>query len=877
GGSENQIEVAVDLARMNQAGLTVTELKELLEAKNILLPGGSLESSGKEFVISVSGELNSLEEIEALSLGFSPRQGQVQLSDVATVEVAPEDTDSIYRTGYFKDGKFTAESAVYLFITKRPSADITDISEDVQATLDEVADDKELEEGIETIVSWDDAKSVTRQVGDLTRSGWQGLIIIFFVLFIFVSFRSSLVISAVIPLVLLSVFMIFKILDLSLNTVTLFSLILVLGILVDNAIVIVEAIQYNTNRGYPRGIASVIAINEVGTPVFTATLTTMLVFIPMIFIGGFIGQFIAFIPYTVVAAVAGSFLIAVTITPLLGAWFVRTQEAPTGKIKDYGELKQWRIIEWYGAGMERILHSFPGMMLVLVAAGAMFVASMAIPATGQLKSEQFPAEDGEFFTVNLGFERGTPLAIRDAKIQQIEEELQDINELVNYTITPLESDSSILVTLEDPRNRERDSFEILDSLEAELDKIKDVEIRLVPATAGPPAADYPIVVQINEDDLDRAKNAALHLARHLRGVEGVTDVRDGVTGEEVPQIRVELDDQKLDEQGLVPAAAALQVREVFQPEETTKIRLDGSASAQSTPLELSVQDPFRDNLNDLRDLLIGGPAGVVKLSDIATIEQVEELATINRFNQRRYVQVNANIEDDVSPGDIEKAVKDYMNEDKLDELGLASDALTFRGQFSLDIEALDKIYLLLAIALLLVFIVLVAQFNSFAQPVVIMTAVPLAIIGVFPGLWVTGSILTFLANLGIVALIGIVVNDAIVLVSYSNLLYENGLSRREALVQAGKIRFRPIFSTSLTTIGGILPLTVTLSYWRPIGITIMSGLLFATVGTLVVLPTLFAFASALWARVAGKERDRKEKTGQKKTGRSNKKPGAKSK
>ncbi len=190
-----------------------------------------------------------------------------------------------------------------------------------------------------------------------------------------------------------------------------------------------------------------------------------------------------------------------------------------------------------------------------------------------------------------------------------------------------------------------------------------------------------------------------------------------------------------------------------------------------------------------------------------------------------------------------------MDKDKLKELGLKEDALTFRGQYSLDIEALDKIYLLLMLAFILVFLILVAQFNSFTQPLIIMASIPLAIIGVFPGLLITNSILSFLANLGVVALIGIVVNDAIVLVSYSNLLREKGMSRREALVEAGKIRFRPIFSTSLTTIGGLLPLTITLSTWRPIGTAVISGLLFATFGTLVIVPTIFAFMSGSWDKI----------------------------
>ncbi len=847
GGTDKEIRVDVDLPKLQQLGLTISELRELLAAKNVVIPGGSLKKSGKEFAISVKGDVDALTEVRDLSIGIGPKNRPIKLKEIASVRVLPEESDLSFRTGYKEKGDFVTHNSVYLYITKRPDGDITDISESANEVLEELEEDS-LPSRVNLMITYDDAVAVERQISDLTTSAWQGLIIIFIVLLIFVSLRASIIISTIIPLVLLSVFMLFRVLDLSLNVITLFAIILTLGILVDNAIVIVEAIQYNINRGYKGKEAAVVAINEVGAPVFSATLTTIIVFIPMIYIGGVIGKFIVYIPYTVITAIAASFLIAITVTPLLGIWIIRNNKhSSEQKIKEYDEIRHWRLIDWYGRMMQALFSSLPRMGLVIVLAFVLFAASMSIPFTGKLKMEQFPAEDSDYFFVNISFNQGAPFSSRDQKLREIEKEIKKLPHLVDYSITPQGSDASIFVNIGDPRKRKLTSFDIIDQFEEGAKDIKGMEMRIVEMTAGPPGADYPIIVQINEDDLDKAKVAAKDLARHLRTVDGVTRVRDGVAGEEVPQIRVSLERDKLDQYGLLPAVVGAQIRDVFQPQEATKVKL--ASAEKSIPLDISVKEKFRDNLDDLKELAILSPQGPIALKEVAEIEEVEELASINRFNQRRYIQVSALTEDDANNKEIEDKIRDYMDKDRLEELGLEEDALSFRGQYSLDIEALDKLYLLFMLALILVFLVLVAQFNSFAQPLIIMASIPLAITGVFPGLWLTNSVLSFLANLGVVALVGIVVNDAIVLVSYSNLLREKGLSRREALVEAGKIRFRPIFSTSLTTIGGILPLTIILSFWRPIGTAIISGLLFATIGTLVVVPSIFAFMSGSWDKI----------------------------
>lgn len=853
GGSDKEINIKIDLKKLNSIGLTIQDLKDIFKSNNIILPGGSLEKNGTDFSISISSGIDSLTEVENITLGLRPDGLPIFLKDIAKISIVPAESESLLRAGYLRKGVFVSKKSVYILINKKNNSDIIEISNQIKKVLRQVKSDNSLPPKIDTFISYDDSSMVKRQQSDLLNSAWQGLLVIFLVLIIFVSLRASIVISAIIPMVLLSLFMIFRLFDLSLNVITLFSIILTLGILVDNAIVIVESIQYNMNRGYKIKEASIVAINEVGTPVFSATLTTIIVFIPMMFIGGLIGKFIVYIPYTVITAITSSFLIAITITPLVGKWIIRKTEkigqdaVKTENIKEYSEVKHWRLIDIYGRLMEKTFKSLPRMIVIILIALFLFVLSMSIPITGMIKMEQFPAEDSEFFQVNMTFKKGLSFSEKEKKVEEIEAEIEKLPELVDYSVTNNGEDISFFITLTDPRERAITSFKVVDQMEKAIEDIQDAELRIIEFTAGPPRADYPIIVQINEDNLEKSKKSAMELAKFLRKVDGVKHVRDGVTGEEIPQFRINLDRQKMNNYGLVPFLVATQIRDVFQPEEATKVSLTGLD--KSVSLTLDVENKYKDKITDLENLSFSSPRGLVRLIDIARINEVKELSSINRFNQKRFIQISALTEDDADNKEIEDKIKDYMNKDKLEELGLNDDAITFRGQYSLDIEALDKIYFLLILAIILVYIVLVAQFNSYTQPIIIMASIPLAIIGVFPGLYITNSTLTFLANLGVVALIGIVVNDAIVLVSYSNLLVENGMSRREALVEAGKIRFRPIFSTSLTTIGGLLPLTITLSTWRPIGTAVISGLIIATFGTLVVVPTIFAFMSVLWDKI----------------------------
>ena len=881
GGSARDVKITVDLDKLNKKGILFSDIKEAIAAKNISMPGGTLKAKGQELGIEVSHELNDIDEIKDIIVGQEGGQSNIQalggaaamaqaakpksvkLKDVAKVEKGQEDEELIQRSGYVLDGKSLSDGSVTIEIRKKATADLTVLSDKLRELFVELDEKNTISGDIRFEIVFDGAEMVNRMLEDLGQSGWQGLLVILLTLMIFISWRASLLISFVIPLVLLSVILIFKLIGFTLNIITVFALILTFGIVVDNAIVVVESIQHHLNLGRKRFEASFAALSEVGTALFSATLTTIIVFVPMIFIGGIMGEFIKYIPYTVITAIASSFFIAVTVIPLVAGRFVRPSgfaKVKSNRVLKEHEIKHWKIIDFYGNFMKKVLAKNSLMLLIILIAVVLLGFSLSIPITGKIKSSTFPEQDSEYITASIDFPRGTPFAKRDKITRDVEEEIKETEGFINYSffnpnfLMAGGRKQNLYIGLGDPRDRTISSFDVADNLRANLKNIDGADIRIKQQSTGPPGSDFPILFQLNGDNLKDLKNAAKEAGDYLKELGEVRLVKNGVSGETEPQIKVELDKKKMKDENVIPVQAAAIVRSIFATESIAKVRLEDAD--ETINLNLLTGEKFRDNKNDLEKTKVPKVGGsTIELKKIAKIIEVNELASINKFDGKRYIKVQADLKKGAEAASVEKKIKNFLSADKLEELGLENDAVSFRGEVFANAEAMDKIFIMLLLALIFVYIILVAQFNSFFQPLIIVMAVPLALIGVFPALLITGNVLSFLANVGVVALVGIVVNDAIVFIDYANQLYNRDNNFVQALITAGQVRFKPILSTSITTIGGVLPLALVSDFWGPIGMAIIGGLAFSTIGTLVVIPAIYTFlrnASGSIAKVLGR-------------------------
>ncbi len=851
GGAERKINIEIDFNKLSQYQLNYQDITNAIKSNNISLPGGYFQENDKSYPIQVDGRIKDYKEIKEIKVGSNKNQ-PILLKDVASIKDIYQTDNRMPRTGYLKDGKLISNKSLSISITTIKNSNLIQISDEITEKLSELKKNK-LDQDIEAILVYDEADEARQQIGDLIRSAWQGLIIIFIVLFVFISLRSSLVIALSIPLSLLFVFLVFSFTNLTLNTVTLFSLILTLGILVDTTIVIVEGIQHNLQIGLSKKDAAIKSVSDVGGPIITSTLTTILVFIPIAMMGGITGEFIKFIPYTVITVLSGALLISLSIIPFLGKTLLKLSHRQQNKIDQEGNI-EWKLVNKYINRLGNILNSrFKKIAIILIVLG-LFAASISLPASGRVIVDLWPAEDDmDFFQISAKYPPGTSEETKDKILNQIGAKIEELfiedveisKIMVSYApfsifggpFASASSQDSLIVKLIDMRKRELTSTDVIDKIEDKLANIKDVEIQASNFSLGPPKAEFPVEVQIANDDLSIAKNTAIDLANFLRNQDEINKISDGVQNDKSPQINIQIDRNKLNFYGVPSVQVAQIIRNIYQPEKIGEVFDKESNKNVDLYLNTLIDTNKIDQLKNIN--IFNSPTGPIKLNDVSKVEKVDELKSIKHYDNTRYVEVKASLKDNVDSNEIIKRIKDYYNDNKLNELGINIDAITFRGEFEEEDNAFSDFKQAFIFALILIFMVLVFQFKSFLQPFIIMLVIPLSMIGVFFGLYLTKTPISFLGLLGIIALAGIVVNDSIVLLDRFNKLRDEGKTLKKAVKEGTKLRIRSVLSTSITTIGGIFPLTVTISFWKPLGVAMISGLIISTILTLLITPVIY--------------------------------------
>lgn len=838
GGASEEIAVEMDKRSMEEKGLSLSEVAQAIGANNISFPGGELDTGDYEFDVVNESALGGVDDLKDLVVGYSATGG-IRLEDIADITAREVGGETSQRTGWREGGGLEAGDSVTINIYKAEGINVRAADEEVAAALEQAAED--LPDDVAVDVIWRDADQVESILGELTSSAWQGLIIVIVVLMLFISVRSGILIGLLIPLIFLSVFMLFGIFGFTLNMVTMFSLVLVLGMLVDNSIVIVESIQHNLDRGLERKKAVLNAVRGVGPAVIAATVTTLIVFIPVGMITGVVGQFVEEMPWTVLFALGSSLFLAFTLTPLLGYLFMKPGRKRRGRKR--GEVNYGRAVTGYHKFITAVLGKGWRRALVIILALALFSVSAWLPLSGTLKAVQFPEGDAEMVYLALNMPRDSSRAEVDAAMLKIEEALLSGREIENFSLERGELSGAGMVFLTPIGERSATSAEILDELEDKFDRI-DTEGRIFASAIGmgPPEEEYNIHFRVMGDDIAGLERAAPEIAGWLEGKEGVKCVDDGVsdTGR---RLEIEYDREKIAENGLSNAIIASQVRDMLQGVEAGALGDD--------KIIVRFKDEDRDEIADLENLEIETPLGrKAALKDLAEVVETRAVNSISHRDGRRYVEVQAYADlDSDRLGEINNEAAEEFTPERLEELGLEGGRVETGGLYDEMMDAYGNLTQALVLAVILVYLVLIAQFRSFMQPFIILMALPLALIGVFPSLWAFGEVVSFMAFVGIIALLGVVVNDSIVLIDQVNRLRREGKDLLEAAAKGAMARFKPIIATTLTTCGGLVPITVTNPFWRGVGITIIGGLLFATTLTLIVIPAIYVALEALKSRI----------------------------
>jgi hydrophobe/amphiphile efflux-1 (HAE1) family protein len=852
GGIENEVQVMVDPERLDFYGLGLPDVQDAIALQNLTIPGGRLALGQFDYKVRVPGEVEHVEEILdfVVNPGVEP---PVYIRDVATVTFGIKDRETISRVN--------GHDAVTLSIKKRAGENIIDIADLVRTTLDEMA--PTFPAGTEVSVVGDQSDDIRTMVHELENNIISGLILVVAVLFLFLGFTNSLFVGVAIPFSMLITFVIMRAFGMTLNMVALFSLILALGMLVDNAIVIVENIFRHRGQGKNSNDASRDGAHQVSAAVIASTLTTVCAFGPLAFWPGIMGGFMKWLPITVVITLVASLVVALVFNPVLCARFLRKPREGGGSTR-LGDALMGFGLRTYQPTLEWALRH---KAITLVSMVVLFIVMNVLYARFNHGVELFPDIDPNVAQVVIEAPSGTRIELTDAYTRQCEDQVAEIGDLVAYNASvgvavngmgtgDSAPSNKALVMMEfvDNIERSRSSVDALEELRGRVADVTGATVTVEKREEGPPTG-KPVNIEISGHDFDVLGRLAKEIREEIRGIPGLVNIMDNYDNE-LPEIRVRADIEKAARYGLRTFDVASTIRTALHGSEVAKFR----RGEDEYDITVRYQDGFRRKVEDLENATIFYEGKAVPVSAFATTEFTTSLAAVSRIDGQRVVTVSADAAAGYNGNALLAQVQDLLAEYDLP----AGYHLDYTGESEDQEEAQAFLGDAFAVAIMLILLVLVSQFGSVTQPLIIIVSVMLSLIGVLAGLLVTGTAFgIIMTGVGVISLAGIVVNNAIVLLDYMNQLRERGLELEEAIVRAGLTRFRPVVLTAVTTILGLIPLTTGLSldfarlmdgdlarfvviggessqWWGPMGIAVIWGLAVATFLTLIVVPVMYA-------------------------------------
>lgn len=896
GGREREIRVEIDPRRLSYYGLSMNDVSQAIATENVNIPGGDVDAGDATFLLRIPGEAatpSDLENIAIKRVGDRP----VFVRDVARVVdgFAPRATYA----------RMNGETSVSIAVSKSTGANIVEVVDAVQSM---VAEHAELwPEGVHARYLGDQSKLVDDMVSELENGIITGLLLVVAVLLFFMGVRNSFFVAIAIPLSMLLAFIVISAFGMTLNMIVLFSLIMALGMLVDNAIVLVENIFRHVEEGKDPITASVIGTQEVAGAVAASTATTVAAFAPLLFWTGMMGQFMGYLPKTIVIVLICSLVIAVLVLPVTTAVFMKrskraqakedaeneAKEAGDGPYRE-GELDNAPLAETGIMGAYRrflelaIRRRYITFLLGNVALIGTFMAYGAL----NHGVEFFPETEPARATVSIRAPIGTDVDTTDRISRQVEAILAATENVDVFVAEvgvagggqdPMSASQTaanmarITVDFLPDGNTARPGEHVrvepttdtIEAIRAAVREIPGAEISVEKERMGPPVGS-PIDVRVSGEEVHELGRLAARVRRDLREIEGSTGLTDNYRVGR-PEMRLRIDRGAAKRVGSSTQAVAGTVRAAVAGQKASAWR-DGE---DEYDIMVTVAPEFREDLQAIMALRIDGREDIspdtfpVPLSAVATYELAGGTGAIHHIDQQLVVSVTGDIEEGYQQDVVQQAVLDYIEETELPP----GYSLSLGGSNDEQVETGEFLARAMLIALLLILCVLVFQFNAILTPIIVLYSVILSLVGVLWGLVLTGTPFgIMMTGLGVISLAGIVVNNAIVLLDYVGQLRERGATVVDALVRAGMTRFRPVILTAITTVLGLIPMAIgvsldfrkfklivgstTASWWAPMAIAIIFGLGAATLLTLVLIPSLYAiaedfrgFTSRTWARL----------------------------
>ncbi len=834
---EQEIWVEVDPQKLYGYGLSVRNVVDALRLANLDLSAGKIKTAKREYLVRTLGQFDDVRDIERVVIKASPTGRHILVRDVGRVHDRFEEE----RTRSRLNGK----PAVSLSIIREKGGNAFDIVRETKPIVQEGV--RRIPYTIETAYINDSTILISRVVQRLKNNALYGLTLVVLTLYLFVGFRNAMFAAIGIPFSFLCTFVLMDVAGITINTISLFSLILVLGIVVDDAIVMIENMYRFIEKGMATTEAAVMGASQVAMPVVASVLTTVAAFLPLLLMVGIIGNYLTAIPLVVSFALLSSLFEAFVILPSHVTDFGRPGREPL-----VGE-RAFRVMKGiYRRIVARVLRfRYPFLLMILILAGGGGYLAFFV-----LERDLFADEEISQFSCRVHTAVGNRLEETDEIVSRIEKAAMELpkNEVTavlsrtgiiigDYMVERGTHLGEVMVDLVEEEERNRMSDDIIAELRSQVEKISGItSVEFARVETGPPVG-KPVAIQVRGEDYAVLELAAEDIKQILAGIEGVQDIHDDLEPGK-GEIRIHIDKEKAALYGLTNNQIALAVKGAFEGLDATKFRTGGD----EVDVIVKFEEANRRGIADFERIKLQTPQGhLIPFYSVADVKVEQGYAHMIRRDFERTVRVMADIDSTVT----KSTTLNRLIEERIPELEARYPGVQVRlgGEYEKTEESFSSLTRSFIIAIVLIYMILGTQFQSFTQPLVIMVTVPFSFIGVVLGLLIMGYPFSLVAFLGVVALAGIVVNDSLVLVDFINKSRRRGMSRWRAIIQAGKIRMRPILLTTITTVLGLLPMGIGIGgksrVWGPMANTIIWGLGFATILTLFFIPALYAIMDDL--------------------------------
>lgn len=850
GSPQRYVYVDIDPTKLNSFGLSLETVGSAIANNNMNLASGTVKMGKEQYQLRVQGEYVASEDINNIVVSSTYDGKQIFVRDVAQVRDTIKDVTL--------EEKINGKDGARLIIMKQSGANTVEIAKKVREQIAQVQ--KTLPPDIHFEIIYDSSEVIQNAVFGLSETIMYALIfVVFVVLFFLGKWRATFIISLTIPISLIVSFIYLYYTGSSLNIISLSSLSIAIGMVVDDAIVVLENINKHIERGSSPREAAIYATNEVWVSVIATTLVIAAVFLPLTLVGGIAGVMFKELGWIVTIVVCVSTLVAITLTPSLSAMMLtikkKTENSKTNRFSYQNTVVKWldKVDELYANILRWCLRN---KAITLIVAVLIFIGSLVPVFVGVIGTDFMPQNDEGRLTITIELQRGTRLEeaskmarIIESRIAKIAPEIQLIStstgspdETGFSSLFVSSTNNKIVMTVRASKkyDRERTIFEIAEKIREDLATLPEVITYDVSTASfgGGIMGGNNVEVEIFGHDFDATNAVAAELKQRMEKLSGARNV-DIDREEDRPELKIELDKEKISRHGINTVMMASYVRNRVNGMSAGNFKEQGD----EYPILVRLTEEHRNSITSIEELNIATMQGkLLKLKELADIKEYWGPPNIERKRRERIVTVSATPEG-VSLGELAEQIKAEVKQISVPQ-GVQ---VQVGGDYETQQESFADIATLFLLIVILVYIVMASQFESFSKPFIIMMSVPFAITGVILALLITGTSLNLIGALGVVLLVGIVVKNGIVLVDYINLMRDRGNELNEAIALSGQSRLRPVLMTAVTTILGMIPMTLSTSEgsetWVPMGIVVIGGLVVSTLVTLIVVPTLYAVMS----------------------------------